>query len=134
MSVVSGSAVKIGRVVLELWERGLYFFWAVACASAAMFIVLMAASWFRPGSGPNVFKTYGWLPLTVAIWAAILGIGRKLEERPTPTVFLVGNAGSELLGAVAPEGRPCDHTVPLPHACDEPHERPAHWFDPTGLP
>jgi putative tryptophan/tyrosine transport system substrate-binding protein len=36
-----------------------------------MFIVLMAASWFHPGSGPNVFKTYGWLPLIVTIGAAI---------------------------------------------------------------
>jgi hypothetical protein len=98
MSVAGGSAEKIGRVVLGLWERGLYFFWAVACASAAMFIVLMAASWFHPGSGPNVFKTYGWLPLTVAIGAAILGFWRKLEDRPMPTVFLVGNEDQSFWG------------------------------------
>jgi hypothetical protein len=98
MPMVGGSAEKIGRVVLGLWERGLYFFWAVACASAAMFIVLMAASWFHPGSGPNVFKTYGWLPLIVAIGAAILGVWRKLEERPTPTVFLVGNEDQSFWG------------------------------------
>jgi hypothetical protein len=85
-------------MVLRLWERGLYFFWVVESASAAMFIVLLAAWWFQLRNGLDVFKTYGWLPLTVAIGAAILGIWRKLEERPTPTVFLVGNEDQSFWG------------------------------------
>jgi hypothetical protein len=82
MPAVGGPAEKIGGVILRLWDRGLYFFWAVACASAAVFIVFLTASRFHPGNGHDVFKSYGWLPLMVAIGGAILGSWRWLDERP----------------------------------------------------
>ncbi len=89
MTVVGVSAEKIEGAILRLWERVLYFFWAVAAAGAAIFIILLAAWWFKLGNGADVFKAYGWLPLTVTTGAAIFGIWRWLDGRPATTVFLV---------------------------------------------
>jgi hypothetical protein len=91
MSVVSELFDKPPDPILRLWQRGLYFFWAVASVAATIFVVLLAAWWSQLGNGAGIFKTYGWLPLTVAIGAAIFGVLRKLEDCPTPTVFLVAN-------------------------------------------
>jgi hypothetical protein len=75
MTVVGVSAEKTGAGSLRLWERGLYF-WAVAAAGAAIFVVLLAAWWFQLANGPDVFRAYGWLPLTVTIAAAFFGVWR----------------------------------------------------------
>ena len=89
---------KAGDVILRLWERGQNFFWAVASVGVAAFIILSAGWWFALGSGPDLFKAYGLPALVVAVGAGILGIWRKLEDRPKPTVHLIADQSQSFWG------------------------------------
>jgi hypothetical protein len=51
--------------------------------------LLSAGWWFDLGNGPDLFRSYGFPALIVALCGAVFGIWRKLEGRPKATVFLI---------------------------------------------
>src|SRR6266851_4380850 len=93
MSVAGELVGKVGDLIWRIWERGQNFFWAVASVGAAIFVILSAGWWFGLGSGPDLFKAYGFVALMVAICGGIFGVWRKLDDRAKPTVFLIADAG-----------------------------------------
>ena len=89
MSVLGEAIDKTGDLILRLWERGQNFFWAVGSVGTASFLILLTGWWFDLGAGPDLFRTYGFLALIVAIGGVIFGAWRKAEDRPKPTVYLM---------------------------------------------
>jgi hypothetical protein len=92
MSIVGEIVEKLEGAILRLWERGENFFWAVALAGAAAFLILLAGWWLSIGNGAELFNAYGWIALIVAIGGAIFAALRKLDDRK-PTVFLIADEG-----------------------------------------
>jgi len=89
MSTAGEILEKVGDLILRLWERGQYFFWAVASVGATVFVTLAAGWWFGLGNGPHLFRVYGFLTLIVALCGTVFGIWRQLEDRFKRTVFLI---------------------------------------------
>jgi hypothetical protein len=97
---------KAGDLILRLWERGQNFLWAVATVGAAVFVILSTGWWFGLGNGPDLFKTYGFPALIVAVGGVIFGVWRKLDDRPKPTVYLIADEGQSFWGqSRQPDGR-----------------------------
>ena len=89
MSVISELFDKTGDLILRLWDRGQYFFWAVTSLGAGIFTLLWAGWWFELGNAPDLFRAYGFLALIVALAGAVLGTWRTIENRSKATVFLI---------------------------------------------
>jgi hypothetical protein len=81
MSVVAELFDKAGDLILRLWDRGQYFFWAVASVGTAILAVLSAGWWFGLGNAPDLFRAYGFPALILALCGTVFGIWRKLEDR-----------------------------------------------------
>jgi hypothetical protein len=128
MSFVGELVDKAGDWILRLWERGQNFLWAVASIGTAVFMILAVGWWFGLGSGPDLFKAYGFPALIVAVGGGIFGVWRKWGAVPSPQFFFDCRRGSKLLGAITAEGRSGDHAVLLPHASYELDGRTDHTF------
>jgi hypothetical protein len=89
MSVVAELFDKAGDLILRLWDRGQYFFWAVASVGTAILAVLSAGWWFGLGNAPDLFRAYGFPALILALCGAVFGIWRKLEDRSKPSLSLI---------------------------------------------
>jgi hypothetical protein len=86
---MSGFPEKIAEIAAQAWERGKYFLWAIACAGAVVFAVLLAGKRYDLGNAAILYDTYGVAALLVGIVASILAGWRTIEGRTPPSVHLI---------------------------------------------
>jgi hypothetical protein len=85
------STTTLGDLVLRLWERGEKFLWSLTAASAAVFAILCGGWFFRLGTVPAVFQSYGLLTLLLTVGLGILAGFRTWDGRPPKTVHLIAD-------------------------------------------
>jgi len=88
---MSGFLDQIAELAARSWERGKFFLWGIACAGAAVFILLLSGKRYDIGNAAALYDSYAVLALLLGVVAGVLAMWRTIEGRSPPSVRLIPN-------------------------------------------